>query len=343
MFGKNVACSPAYPWTLNSLRRIYNKNTERLTRQLARRFVRSKSLELMDHRLRSRPVASRYLFMSVALTMCLAIASHAQENAAPGDTKSASPSDPLAQASATDSAATTDTGQSKTAAVKKADSPGDKKAASSAKTDSTYKTERATFGAGCFWHVEETFEHVKGVNWAVSGYAGGNIPNPSYEMVHEGFTGHAEVVMVDFDPEVISYEDLLNVFWKSHDPTTIDRQGPDEGPQYRSVIFYHSEEQRRAALKSYRALTARRAFRAPIVTQLEPLKAFYRAEDYHQDYYGGKSRANTRRTKSSSSLAKAKKAVGKTAKATTSAKAKAKLKAKAASADSEKSEPQEQP
>ena len=95
----------------------------------------------------------------------------------------------------------------------------------------------------------------QGVNWAVSGYAGGDVPYPSYEMVHEGTTGHAEVVMVDFDPDVISYEELLKVFWKNHDPTSINRQGPDEGPQYRSVIFYHTEEQRRAALKSYRALT----------------------------------------------------------------------------------------
>jgi peptide-methionine (S)-S-oxide reductase len=291
-------------------------------------------------------VASRYLLMSVALTMCLAIASHAQENAAPGDAKSAPPTEPGAQASApadaTDSAAATDTGQNKSSAAKKTGSLGDKKTPSSAqKSQTNAKTERATFGAGCFWHVEETFEHVKGVNWAVSGYTGGSIPNPSYEMVHEGFTGHAEVVMVEFDPEVVSYEDLLNVFWKSHDPTTIDRQGPDEGPQYRSVIFYHNEEQRRAALKSYRALTARRAYRSPIVTQLEPLRAFYRAEDYHQDYYGGKPRASTRRPKSS--LAKAKKAVGKTAKAATPAKAKAKANANAASADSEKGDPQEQP
>ena len=97
--------------------------------------------------------------------------------------------------------------------------------------------------------MEDVFERLKGVNWAVSGYAGGGVPYPSYEMVHEGTTGHAEVVMVDFDPDVISYEELLKVFWKNHDPTSINRQGPDEGPQYRSVIFYHTEEQRRAALE----------------------------------------------------------------------------------------------
>ena len=242
-------------------------------------------------------MASRHLLMSAALTMCLAIASHAQENAAPKATKSAPPKD---------------TGQTKNSAGKTAGSLGDKKTASSTqKTQTKAKTERATFGAGCFWHVEDTFEHVKGVNWAVSGYAGGSIPHPSYEMVHEGFTGHAEVVMVDFDPEVVSYEDLLNVFWKSHDPTSIDRQGPDEGPQYRSVIFYHSEEQRRAALKSYRALTELGVYRSPIVTQLAPLKAFYRAEDYHQDYYGGKPRTSTRRKAAISTVKKSRVAKGK--------------------------------
>ena len=111
-------------------------------------------------------------------------------------------------------------------------------------------------------------------------------------MVHSGLTGHAEVVMVEFDPSVISYDKLLKVFWSIHDPTSINRQGEDEGPQYRSVIFYHNDEQRQAALKSYRALTAAGVFSRPIVTQLVPLKAFYRAEDYHQDYYGGKPRAH---------------------------------------------------
>ena len=172
---------------------------------------------------------------------------------------------------------------------------GDKKNAPSVKTAKKYSTEQATFGGGCFWHVEAEFERLKGVNWAVSGYAGGSVPHPSYEMVHEGITGHAEVVMVDFDPEVITYEDLLKVFWKIHDPTSINRQGEDEGPQYRSIIFYHNEEQRQAALKSYRTLTELGAYRLPIVTQLAPLKAFYRAEDYHQDYYGGKPRTSTRR------------------------------------------------
>ena len=132
------------------------------------------------------------------------------------------------------------------------------------------------------------FEWLPGVKSAVSGYAGGHVPNPSYEMVHEGDTGHAEVVQVEYDPSVITYEQLLKVFWHGHDPTQWNRQGPDVGTQYRSVIFYHNEAQRKAALKSYRELTAARAFRAPIVTQLMPMKAFYRAEDYHQNYYGGK-------------------------------------------------------
>ncbi len=166
------------------------------------------------------------------------------------------------------------------------------------------KTERATFGAGCFWHVEDVFERLKGVNWAVSGYAGGDIPYPSYEMVHEGTTGHAEVVMVDYDPDVISYDDLLKVFWKNHDPTSLNRQGPDVGPQYRSVIFYHNEDQRKAAYKSYQALTELGAYRSPIVTQLVPLRAFYKAEDYHQDYYGGKPRATSRRRKTKTANAK---------------------------------------
>lgn len=147
---------------------------------------------------------------------------------------------------------------------------------------------KATFGAGCFWHVEAEFEWLPGVKSAVSGYAGGNVANPTYEMVHEGDTGHAEVVQVTYDPSVISYEQLLRVFWNGHDPTQWNRQGPDVGTQYRSVILYHNEAQRQAALKSYRQLMASGRYRAPIVTQLVPMKRFYRAEDYHQNYYGGK-------------------------------------------------------
>jgi peptide-methionine (S)-S-oxide reductase len=183
-----------------------------------------------------------------------------------------------------------------------------KKGAARTKTDSSEssgsserKYELATFGGGCFWHVEADFERLKGVISAVSGYAGGNARNPSYEMVHEGFTGHAEVVMVQYDPEIITYEELLKVFWSIHDPTTPNRQGPDVGTQYRSIILYHNEAQRKAALDSYHKLVEARVFRSPIVTQLQPLRAFYRAEDEHQDYYGGKPRASTRRRTTSSS------------------------------------------
>ncbi len=184
---------------------------------------------------------------------------------------------------------------------------------STGSTASEPKYELATFGAGCFWHVEADFERLNGVVSAVSGYAGGNVRNPNYEMVHEGYTGHAEVVMVQYDPEIISYEGLLKVFWQCHDPTTMNRQGPDVGPQYRSIILYHNEEQRKAALKSYQQLVDGRAFARPIVTQLFPLKAFYRAEDEHQDYYGGKPRATTRRR--ATSTAKSKKPQSKVARA----------------------------
>jgi len=175
-------------------------------------------------------------------------------------------------------------------AAGKLDSPGEKTEMSKG------KTERATFGAGCFWHVESAFEWLPGVKSAVSGYAGGSVPHPAYEEVHEGVTGHAEVVQVEYDPAVITYEQLLKVFWTHHDPTQLNRQGPDVGTQYRSVILYHNEAQRRAALKSYRELTAARVFRGPIVTQLVPMRVFYRAEDYHQNYYGGKDDQRVART-----------------------------------------------
>lgn len=147
------------------------------------------------------------------------------------------------------------------------------------------KIEKATFGGGCFWSIEAIFERIPGVKSAVSGFAGGAVPNPSYDMVCTGQTGHAEVVQVEYDTSVITYDQLLKVFWKAHNPTTLNYQGEDFGPQYRSIIFYHTEEQRAAALKSYRALTAAKAFPHPIVTDLQPLTAFYPAEAYHQDYY----------------------------------------------------------
>jgi peptide-methionine (S)-S-oxide reductase len=147
------------------------------------------------------------------------------------------------------------------------------------------KIDKAIFGGGCFWCTEAVFERIPGVKSVVSGYAGGHVPNPSYQDVCTGLTGHAEVVMIVYDSSVVSFEKLLNVFWKSHDPTTLNQQGDDFGTQYRSIILYTTEAQKQAALKSYHELKARRAFRDPIVTQLEPLKAFYAAEEYHQDYY----------------------------------------------------------
>jgi peptide-methionine (S)-S-oxide reductase len=144
--------------------------------------------------------------------------------------------------------------------------------------------EKATFGAGCFWGVEETFRKIDGVTSAAVGYAGGRTENPTYEDVCSHETGHAEVVEIEFDPAKISYRELLEVFWSNHNPTTLNRQGPDVGDQYRSVIFYHSPEQRATAEASKEELEKSGRFRRPIVTQIEPAPKFYRAEEYHQRY-----------------------------------------------------------
>jgi len=144
--------------------------------------------------------------------------------------------------------------------------------------------EEATFGAGCFWHVEEAFRETKGVVSTRVGYSGGWSEDPTYEDVCTGGTGHAEVVRIVFDPEVLNYNALLEVFWSIHDPTTPDRQGPDIGNQYRSVIFYHTEGQRVAAIASKEALEGSGALYAPIVTEITPAPAFYPAEEYHQRY-----------------------------------------------------------
>ncbi len=141
----------------------------------------------------------------------------------------------------------------------------------------------ATFGAGCFWCTEAVFERLDGVHSVVAGYSGGTKANPTYKEVCSGTTGHAEVAQITFDPAKISYEELLNVFWHAHDPTTLNRQGADEGTQYRSIIFYHDEKQKNAAEKS--KAEAQKDFSQPIVTSIERLKKFYEAEDYHQDYY----------------------------------------------------------
>lgn len=148
-----------------------------------------------------------------------------------------------------------------------------------------HKEELATFGAGCFWCVEVIFQNLEGVNRVVSGYAGGNVVNPTYKQVCEGNTGHAEVVQLHFDPGKISYESLLEVFWKTHDPTTLNRQGNDVGTQYRSVIFYHNKKQKELAEYYLSKLDESGAFESPIVTQIEPFRTFYEAEEYHQNFY----------------------------------------------------------
>ncbi|HEY7214763.1 MAG TPA: peptide-methionine (S)-S-oxide reductase MsrA [Thermoanaerobaculia bacterium] len=142
----------------------------------------------------------------------------------------------------------------------------------------------ATFGAGCFWGVEAEFRRVKGVKATAVGYAGGDLQNPTYKDVCSDTTGHAEVVQVEYDPEAVSYDDLLNVFWENHDPTTLNRQGPDIGTQYRSVIFFHTPEQEAVARASKERLEKSGRFRRPLVTQIEPAAEFWRAEDYHQQY-----------------------------------------------------------
>ncbi|MEZ5001398.1 MAG: peptide-methionine (S)-S-oxide reductase MsrA [Chitinophagales bacterium] len=143
--------------------------------------------------------------------------------------------------------------------------------------------EVATLGAGCFWCVEAIFQDLKGVSKVVSGYSGGHVKNPAYREVCNGTTGHAEVIQVSFDPAIISYDQILEVFWNTHDPTTLNRQGNDVGTQYRSAIFYHSEDQKKTAEAS--KINVAKDFNAPIVTEIVPFEVFYSAEDYHQNYY----------------------------------------------------------
>jgi peptide-methionine (S)-S-oxide reductase len=144
--------------------------------------------------------------------------------------------------------------------------------------------EIATFGAGCFWGIEAAFRRVPGVLDAAVGYSGGQTQNPNYQEVCTDTTGHAEVVQVTFDPEKVSYDQLLNVFWTIHDPTQVNRQGPDYGKQYRTAIFFHSPEQEAAAKKSKQALEASGKLRRPIATEITPARPFWRAEEYHQRY-----------------------------------------------------------
>jgi peptide-methionine (S)-S-oxide reductase len=152
--------------------------------------------------------------------------------------------------------------------------------------------EQVTFGSGCFWCTEAFFAELKGVDSAVSGYSGGVVENPTYEQVCTGLTGHAEVVQVTYDPKVISFADLLAVFWQTHDPTTLNQQGPDYGTQYRSAIFYHTEEQRKEAEHFKQKLDESGAFDAPVVTEITPFEVFYPAEDYHQEYFAANPRAD---------------------------------------------------
>lgn len=149
----------------------------------------------------------------------------------------------------------------------------------------TPRVQQATLGGGCFWCLEAVYQEVDGVTGIASGYSGGQGPNPTYEQVCSGATGHAEVVQLTFDPAKVTYREILEVFFAIHDPTTKDRQGSDVGTQYRSVIFTHDEEQKREAESIIAELTAERAYDAPIVTEVRPLEAFYPAEAYHQNYY----------------------------------------------------------
>ncbi len=152
-------------------------------------------------------------------------------------------------------------------------------------TNVTSDLQKATFGGGCFWCTEAVFLDVKGVSKVESGYSGGKVKDPSYSEVCTGSTGHAEVTQITFDPKVVSYEDLLEIFWNTHDPTTLNRQGADQGTQYRSVVFYHNEEQKKIAEQYKQQLEAAHLFKSPIVTEISPLTNFYVAEDYHQNYF----------------------------------------------------------
>ncbi len=152
-------------------------------------------------------------------------------------------------------------------------------------TSNPLHIETATFGAGCFWCTEAIFQSLKGVSSVISGYMGGHTNNPTYEQVCSGNTGHAEVIQVDFDPKVITYEELLLIFFKTHNPTTLNRQGNDIGTQYRSVVFFHSQEQKEKANKMIDELTRELVYDSPIVTEVSPVSDFYKAEGYHQNYF----------------------------------------------------------
>ncbi|MEX1063388.1 MAG: peptide-methionine (S)-S-oxide reductase MsrA [Balneolaceae bacterium] len=151
--------------------------------------------------------------------------------------------------------------------------------------------EKATFGAGCFWCVEAIYQRVSGVVAVEAGYSGGDVHNPTYMQVTSGNTGHAEVARITYDPEIISYNELLEVFWHTHDPTTPNRQGADVGTQYRSAVFYHNEEQKQMAESTMKRIDATDLWRDPLVTEISPLVNYYKAEDYHQNYYNNNTEA----------------------------------------------------
>jgi peptide-methionine (S)-S-oxide reductase len=151
--------------------------------------------------------------------------------------------------------------------------------------NTSLKSDTVTFGAGCFWCVEAIFEQLNGVISVESGYSGGHVKNPSYREVCTGTTGHAEVCQIVYDPSVISFVELLEVYWKTHDPTTLNRQGPDVGTQYRSAIFYHNEQQKTTSEEMKSKLVQAGIWQNPIITEIVPFRTFYKAEDYHQEYY----------------------------------------------------------
>src|SRR5882672_2791555 len=157
--------------------------------------------------------------------------------------------------------------------------------AQTAKKMESGELKTATFGAGCFWCTEAVFLNVKGVSKVVSGYSGGKVKNPSYREVCTGTTGHAEVTQITYDPKIVSFEELLEVFWNTHDPTTLNRQGADEGTQYRSAVFYNDEEQKKIAEQYKKQLEASHVYKNPVVTEISPLINFFPAEDYHQNYF----------------------------------------------------------
>jgi peptide-methionine (S)-S-oxide reductase len=237
---------------------------------------------LPDRRKRSSAMTFRVLAATFGIVAALSLPALAFAQ----DEPDASQSESKAKADGAPKDATPKKGtSSKQGSSKGKATKGSSKTKDAKDDTSSTKLEKATFGGGCFWCIEAVFERVQGVKSAVSGYAGGNIPFPGYDLVSTGTTGHAEVVQIQYDPDVITYEELLKIFWMSHDPTTLNRQGPDEGTQYRSIILYHNDEQKKAARKEYTKLTDSGAFSSPIVTELVPLKKFYPAERYHQDYF----------------------------------------------------------